>query len=266
LQASELKQNELDEELSLLREAAAEAGSIALSFFGREPGVWMKTGDSPVSEADIAVDEFLRNTLLAARPDYGWLSEETVDPVERRVARRTFVVDPIDGTRGFIAGSSRWCVSVAIVENGRPVAGVLECPADKVRYSAIKSGGAWKDGTALRVMPPLKAARIGGPQALVDLLPARAEGIERVSHIPSLAYRLAMVAEGQMDATFVKPYSHDWDLAASDLILAEAGGGLRNRLGLAPDYAGSDPSHGTLVAGSGPLLDELSAAIAGLDH
>ena len=117
------------EDLALLRDAAREAGIIAMRYFGNNPQVWMKGGTSPVSEADHAADAYLRDTLLSARPDYGWLSEETADNPVRLSARRTFVVDPIDGTRGFLEGLRSWCVSVAVVEDGRTLAGVLECPA-----------------------------------------------------------------------------------------------------------------------------------------
>jgi myo-inositol-1(or 4)-monophosphatase len=226
----------------------------------------MKTCDSPVSEADIAVDEYLRDALTSARPAYGWLSEETVQTGARAAAHRTFVVDPIDGTRAFIDGRSTWCVSIALVENGRPVAGVLDCPAKGERFQATLGGGAWKNGRALRIAPGGGAARIAGPKALVDLVAGREGGIERIAYIPSLAYRLAMAADGRIDATFVKPRSHDWDLAAADLILVEAGGGLRNRFGRAPVYARDDPRHGTLVAASGALLAEMTAVIEELDH
>ena len=118
-------------DLSLLVDTAREAGQIAMRFFKQSPEVWMKGGTSPVSEADYAVDAFLRQTLLSARPDHGWLSEETADGLARLSARRTFVVDPIDGTRGFLEGADRWCVSVAIVEAGRPIAGVLRVSGDE---------------------------------------------------------------------------------------------------------------------------------------
>src|SRR5688500_591670 len=100
-----------------------------MRYFKNKQEVWMKGGTSPVGEADYAVDKFLRETLIAARPHDGWLSEETVDSPARLSARRTFVVDPIDGTRAFIDGRSTWCVAVGVVEAGRPIAGVLDCPA-----------------------------------------------------------------------------------------------------------------------------------------
>jgi myo-inositol-1(or 4)-monophosphatase len=120
-----LMQPGLDADLDLLTRAALEAGQLAMTFFRRNPQAWAKLGGSPVTEADMAVDTLLRTGLLAERPDYGWLSEETADDLSRRERDTIFVVDPIDGTRGFIEGDDRWCVSVAVVHAGRPVVGAL---------------------------------------------------------------------------------------------------------------------------------------------
>ncbi|MET2827433.1 3'(2'),5'-bisphosphate nucleotidase CysQ [Mesorhizobium shangrilense] len=257
----------VDEDLLLLRDAAREAGVIALRYFGNNPQVWMKGGTSPVSEADHAADAYLRETLLAARPDYGWLSEETADDPARLSARRTFVVDPIDGTRGFLEGQRTWCVSVAVVENGRTLAGVLECPAMDETYWALPGEGAFKNGRRIGVRKPGQMAEIAGPKPMVDLMPADWQSrLKRAPYSPSLAYRLAMIADGTLDATFVKPNAHDWDIAAADLILREAGGRLLDRHGRAPLYGGEVIRHGALVAGSGELLDVMAGLIAGLDE
>ena len=121
-------------DLSLLEEAAREAGEIARSFWREDPQVWDKGGDDPVSEADLAVDEHLKARLLAARPDYGWVSEETEDDLARLDLARVFIVDPIDGTRSFVAGEKTWAHSLAIVENGRVTAacGYMPRPLEKV--------------------------------------------------------------------------------------------------------------------------------------
>lgn len=259
---NDLAQISLDQELELLIASAQRAGEIAMTFFRRDPDVWTKAGDSPVSEADIAVDAFLRETLLAARPGYGWLSEETAETVRADDDGRTFVVDPIDGTRAFIEGRKSWCVSVAIVEQGRPVAGVLDCPALSEIYSAASGQGAWMDGVALRVGPPSTPARLAGPRNLVDSLKPPAIDIRRMPYVPSLAYRIAMIAGRALDATFVRPNANDWDLAAADLILEEAGGQLLTFDGQVPRYLREDPRHGALLAGSGGLLSELAAAAA----
>ncbi|MET0599057.1 MAG: 3'(2'),5'-bisphosphate nucleotidase CysQ [Mesorhizobium sp.] len=250
-------------DLQLVRDAAAEAGRIAMGFFKRDQEVWLKGGQSPVSEADFAVDAFLRDTLTAARPDYGWLSEETADSPGRLAARRTFVVDPIDGTRAFLEGKSTWCVSVAVVEAGRPLVGVLECPARAETYQAELGCGAFRGGVRLRVSTPGEALAVAGPKPLIAATP---EGLRRrfrpVSYIPSLAYRLAMVASGALDATYVKPSAHDWDLAAADLLLGEAGGALFDRDGRLLRYAGPHSTHGALAAGHGELLRAMVGVIA----
>ncbi|RUW06144.1 3'(2'),5'-bisphosphate nucleotidase CysQ, partial [Mesorhizobium sp. M1A.F.Ca.IN.022.05.2.1] len=229
---------ETHEDLALLRDAAREAGTIAMRYFGQNPQVWMKGGTSPVSEADHAADAYLRETLLKARPNYGWLSEETADDHARLSARRTFVVDPIDGTRGFLDGLHSWCVSVAVVEDGRSLAGVLECPAKRETYWALPGEGAFLNGKRIQVRQLGDTVEIGGPKPLVERMPASWQArMRRVAYIPSLAYRLAMIANGKLDATFVKPNAHDWDIAAADLILREAGGALLDRTGKPPRYA-----------------------------
>jgi len=136
----------IEADLELVAAAARQAGEIALRYFRREPRHWTKDGNSPVTEADIASDRFLRQHLLEARPDYGWLSEETVDTPDRLGRRRVFIVDPIDGTRGFIEGSEDWCVSVAIVEDGVPRVGALAVPARGEWFEAHAGGGARLNG------------------------------------------------------------------------------------------------------------------------
>lgn len=253
-----------EEDLALLRDAAREAGRIAMGYFGKDPQVWIKEGTSPVSEADYAADRFLRETLLEARPGYGWLSEETADDLGRLKAPRTFVVDPIDGTRAFIAGNPVWCVSVAVVEQGRSLAGVLDCPARGEVFWATRGGGAFLDGRRLDVATTGSQPSIAGPKPLIDRLdPGLIARSRRVDYVPSLAYRLAMIADGRIDASFVKSDSHDWDLAAAALILEEAGGTLLDSGGDMPRFATERIRHGELVAGSGELLRKLFRVIAG---
>ena len=253
----------VDADLALLHDVASEAGAIAMGYFGKDPQVWMKAGASPVSEADYAADAYLREALLAARPGYGWLSEETADDLARLSARRTFVVDPIDGTRGFLQGLDTWCVSVAVVEDGRTIAGVLECPARQETYFALPGRGAFLNDSRIAVGRSQPQMAIAGPKTMVDRLPTHwRERLTRTPHIPSLAYRLAMVASGALDATFVKPDAHDWDIAAADLILREAGGELVDRTGRAPAYGGETIRHGALAAGSGELFAAMKAAIS----
>ncbi|GAB5507115.1 MAG: 3'(2'),5'-bisphosphate nucleotidase CysQ [Rhizobiaceae bacterium] len=251
------------DDLALIRAAAAEAGRIALRYFRKDPEVWMKGGTSPVSEADIAVDRFLRKTLGEERPSYGWLSEETVDTADRLSALRTFVVDPIDGTRAFVDGRDVWCVSIAVVENGRPLCGVLDCPARDEVYEASKDGAALKNSKPIKVRKPSGVPVVAGPRPLIrELERAFPAPFKHHPYVPSLAYRIAMLAEGLIDGSFVKANSHDWDLAAADLILEQAGGRICDVQGHDIVYASANPKLGILAAGSGALLDRMVKSIA----
>ena len=137
-------------DLDLLVGAARLAGARALDFFRKGPEVWWKNGGrSPVSAADFAANDILKTELLSARPNYGWLSEETDDDAGRLDCETVFVIDPIDGTRAFIAGKDIWCVSAAVVHRGRPVAGVLFAPSLDELFTASAEGSALKNGTPI---------------------------------------------------------------------------------------------------------------------
>jgi len=267
LQESNAETQTASADLDLIRDAASEAARIAMSFFCKTPEVWMKEGSSPVSEADYAVDRFLREELTKARPDYGWLSEETADSPGRLGAKRTFVVDPIDGTRAFLDRRKTWCVSIAVVEDGVPIAGVLDCPALEEIYWASETGPAYQNGRAISVRESLERPEVGGPKTIFNMLPdTLRDRVATTSYIPSLAYRIALLAGGNLDAALVKPNSHDWDLAAADLILRQAGGRVVDEYGRRLAYAGADVRHDMLVAGSGPLLSEILEALASRDR
>jgi myo-inositol-1(or 4)-monophosphatase len=237
------------DDLALLSAAAHRAGDIALGYFRRDPKVWQKANASPVSEADLAVDRHLRETLLEARPDYGWLSEETEDNAGRLAAKRLFVVDPIDGTRGFLAGADDWTVSLAIVEAGRPTVAVLYQPVADRLHAARASGGAILDGRPLRVRDDAspREARVAGPAGLITRLRAAEPSLRPGGFIASLALRIAMVADGRLDIALAKAHAHDWDIAAADLILAEAGGTLTGVGGEAIVYNRPSAEHPALI-------------------
>jgi myo-inositol-1(or 4)-monophosphatase len=247
--------------MDLLRSAGAKAAAIAMSHFNTKLDVHWKDGLSPVTKADMEVDDYLKNTLLAARPGYGWLSEETADSPERLLARRTFVVDPIDGTRAFIAGKDVWCVSIAIVENSRSIAGYLNCPVRREEFTALPGGGARLNGGVMNRLEKQPLIRLSGAKPILAALPAAfAAQCAFQPNVPSLAYRIVMIAAGALDGTIVKPNSHDWDLAAAELILRECGGALVDLEGKAPLFATKNPAHGALVAASNPAMNSLLAA------
>lgn len=254
-------------DLALIADAAKEAGAVAFGFFNQSPEVWWKNDDrSPVSAADFAANKTLESILRKARPDYGWLSEETEDDADRLARETVFIIDPIDGTRAFLGGQKVWCVSVAVVHRGRPVAGVLYAPALEELYEAVEGGVALKNGVPFTVSAagPEEMSRLAiGEDLLKTFPPAFRERVRREKYIPSLAYRIAMVADGRLDGTFVKGNSHDWDLAAADLILACAGGRLVDLDGKPIVYNRAEVTHKVLCAAPAPRIDEFLAAFAG---
>lgn len=254
--------------LPALVAAAHRAGETALSAYrpGRRTSaaVESKEGGSPVTEADKAVDRLLRAELGALHPEAGWLSEESVDTPERLDRRDVFIVDPIDGTRAFMAGDPRWAVSIALVSEGRPVAGVLHLPALRRTYAAVAGQGATIDGGAARVSnAPLAGGRIAGPVPLIAQVTRDGFGMIAQPRIPSLAYRLALVGSGELEVGLASTNSHDWDIAAADLIVHEAGGRLTDLEGRPPRYNRPSPRHGVLAAAPADLHDELTARMRG---
>lgn len=217
----------------LLVAAAREAGEGARAFFRRggktSAAVQAKAGGSPVTEADLAADAFLKRRLGAAFPEAGWLSEETEDDVSRMGRRVLIVVDPIDGTRAFVDGDPRWAVSAALIVDGRPVAGVVHAPALEETYAAAHGAGAVLNGEPLSLArrpigEPYKAA---GPKPLLGAMAAALGAVVDVApFVPSLAYRMCMTASGALDFAVSRENSHDWDIAAADIVLQEAGGRL----------------------------------------
>jgi myo-inositol-1(or 4)-monophosphatase len=247
--------------------AAQSAGEMALGWF--RPGartsaeVATKAGGSPVTEADHAADALLKEKLRALDPSAGWLSEETVDTPERLACQRLFIVDPIDGTRAFMAGDPRWAVCVAWVVDGRPLMGVLHLPALQQTFTAVAGGGALRNGTPIHVSEAqsLNGARFAGPQPLLERFARTGTAISPQGKVPSLAYRIALVAEGQIEAGLASTNAHDWDIAAADLIVHEAGGFLGDRAGQRPLYNQPSPKHGILAAAPLRFRAEMTARL-----
>ncbi|MBB4522203.1 UNVERIFIED_ORG: myo-inositol-1(or 4)-monophosphatase [Rhizobium sophorae] len=263
---SDMEKARWQSDLTLIADAAKEAGAVAFGFFNQSPEVWWKNEDrSPVSAADFAANKTLETILRKARPDYGWLSEETDDDADRLSRETLFIVDPIDGTRAFLGGQKVWCVSVAVVHRGRPVAGVLYAPALEELYEAVEGGVALKNGVPFTVSAAgaEEMSRLAIGDDLLKTFPsAFRDRVTREKYIPSLAYRIAMVADGRLEGTFVKGNSHDWDLAAADLILVCAGGGLVDIEGQPIVYNRAEVNHKVLCAAPTRRLGEFLAAFA----
>jgi myo-inositol-1(or 4)-monophosphatase len=231
-----------------LAAAVREAGALALKSFKTPVRSWLKHGDSPVSEADIAVDALLRERLEAAGLGCGWLSEETEDDPARLAADLVWIVDPIDGTRAFLAGLPDWSVSVALAQAGRPILAAIHAPVSDELFLASAGGGATHNGRPIAATEgrSLEHARVAGPERrlarLADL------GIAPVPKVHSLALRIAWVAQGRLDVALAGANGHDWDLAAADLLVHEAGGALTTLAGEALVYNRPTPTHGALLA------------------
>jgi len=253
-------------DLALLRAAGAEASAIALRYFRRDPRSWAKEGGSPVSEADIAVDERLREGLLGERPDYGWLSEETADNPDRLSRERVFVVDPIDGTRAFLQGSREWTISLAVVSAGRPTVALLLAPALGIAFDAVTGGGAFRDGRRIAASreASLTKARFASSRRYAGAVPVR-DPDRKPRFVASLAYRIALVASGEMDVAIAKPNARDWDLAAADLLVHEAGAHLGPLAGGVLQYNARDTAHPTLVAANPALFGDVVDLINKVD-
>jgi len=248
-------------------EAARHAGEMAHAYF--HPGttthaeISHKAGGSPVTEADYLVDRFLKQRLETLLPEAGWLSEETEDSLARLSKNLVFVVDPIDGTRGFMSGRSAWAVAIALVEDGRPLFGIVHAPALGETYVAIKGAGARLNDKAIEVSK-IRAigaeARVAAPVFLAKQLHEAGLRFDLQPKISSLALRIAAVASGALDAGFASENSHDWDIAAADLILHEAGGRLASLDGCAIVYNRQDTRHGLLTAAPEQIHAEVNAA------
>jgi myo-inositol-1(or 4)-monophosphatase len=240
----------LAHDAALLRRTVRDAGALAQSLFRTELKNWTKGASSPVSEADIAVNDLLEERLRAATPDYGWLSEESADDEARLGKRLVWIVDPIDGTRAYLAHREDWCVSVALVEDASPVLAAVYAPVTDEFFFAARGQGATLNDRAMQATAgtELDFARVAGPKPLVQRLSASPDDITLHPRIGSLALRLCRVADGSLDAAFAGGQSRDWDLAAANLIVQEAGGRMTALSGDAIEYNRREVVHGILVA------------------
>jgi myo-inositol-1(or 4)-monophosphatase len=252
---------------TLLTEAVREAGAIALRYFGNEPRAWDKHPNDPVSEADLAVNQGLKARLLAARPHYGWLSEETEDDGERLKTRHVWIVDPIDGTRAFLQNKPEFAVSVALVEDGKPVLGAVYNPATEEFFDAVSGQGAALNGKAIFASKRKDFAGgrfLASPRTIARYRWREMAPNAEFAEVFSIAYRLAKVAAGMADAAISLAAKNDWDIAAADLVVREAGGLCTTKEGTGFLYNREIPRHPSVIATAPALhrqiLDMLRAA------
>ncbi len=245
-----------DREFELAEASVRHAGAIAKSYFKTDIESWDKGDNDPVTEADLEVDKYLRETLLAARPEFGWLSEETDDDPARLDRSHVWVVDPIDGTRAFVKGKPHFTICCALVVNEAPALGIVFNPITDEMYSAQLAGGAVLNGKPLTVSD---TAQVEGCRMLGDKPmfkhPAWAEPWPdmHVETRNSIALRMVMVATGSWDACLALNWKSDWDIAAADIIIREAGGTVTDHHGNPFQYNRKSTRHRSLLA-AGPAL------------
>lgn len=249
------------DDLALLVSAAQDAGEIAARHFGKGPKSWDKgSGQGPVSSADLEIDAMLRARLCAARAEYGWLSEESARMPAADSAARSFVVDPIDGTRAFLDGQTGFSHALAVVEQGVPVAAVVYLPLKGLLYTAAVGMGAHLNGTLLEVSASdtLHGARVlaARPQLAAEFWPGGVPQVARHFR-PSLAWRMALVAEGQFDAMLTLRPTWHWDIAAGALLVTEAGGVVSDGNGAPLRFDTVKPQASGVIAAGPDLHAEL---------
>ena len=246
-------------DLDLIREAAIAAGEMATAMRAAGLEQFVKSDGTPVTNADLAVDALLRSTLTAARPDYGWLSEETADDPARLSCARVFIVDPIDGTRAYIRDRPWWGVSIAVVENGDPNAGVVAAPDRTEVFEATLGGGASLNGKAIAASETLDlegAAMLADVQMMKHPAWPTPWPEMRMESRNAIAYRLCSVACGDFDAMLALSPKSEWDMAAGDLIAREAGCLVTDHRGRPLAYNQIKPTAPSLVC-AGPALHRL---------
>lgn len=245
-------------DLELLKRAAKQAGELAMGYFCKSIECWDKEPGHPVTEADLAVNNKLMEELRAARPDYGWLSEETSDTPDRLERERTFVIDPIDGTRAFMNGDPHFCVALAVLEGEKPVASVLYAPAFEELFEASLGGGAKMNAETIAVNErvDLEHGRLIAEPSMFRRpdWPVPWPALVHPDVKPnSTAYRMALVANGRWDGVMVLWHKWDWDVVAATLIVEEAGGKVSTHLGEPYVFNQKIAAQQSLIA-AGPLL------------
>ncbi|MBF0161272.1 MAG: 3'(2'),5'-bisphosphate nucleotidase CysQ [Magnetococcales bacterium] len=254
-------------DLLLMEEAARLAGAAIMRHFqlGEPLSAHLRLMDkghnNPLTQADLAADQCLRQTLLGNRPDYGWLSEEgTDDPVARMERQRVWIVDPMDGTKEFISGLPQFAVSIGLVERGSPVAACIFNPATRELFSAVRGGGAFCNGQRLQTS---RNASLQGARCLASRSETKRgewRSFAQALHITpmgSIAYKLALVASGRYDLTFTLTPKNEWDYCAGTLLLQEAGGRVSHKEGQPCLFNQKDPKVLSVLASNGPLHEPL---------
>jgi len=213
--------------------AATAAGEVIMQYYQSNYEVTDKSPNNPVTTADLAANEQIKKIITGTFPQDGWLSEESKDSPDRLNKDRVWIIDPIDGTLEFIEGLSQFSVSIALVESGSPVVGVLNNPATAELFVAVEGEGAYLNGERLNCLPCVNANQ-------TTLLVSRTEHrrrqleifepeVKELKYIGSVAYKLGKLASGAAHGYLTVQPKNEWDICAGDLIVRESGGVLWNK-------------------------------------
>ncbi|MCW0232446.1 MAG: 3'(2'),5'-bisphosphate nucleotidase CysQ [Ferrovibrio sp.] len=252
----------LRQDHALALAAAREAGEIALHFFRGDVKSWNKKPNDPVSEADIAVDTLLSERLSGARPDYGWLSEESgIRPGKGpNGGPAQWIIDPIDGTRAFLERKPEFTICIALMHDGQPVLAAIYNPASDEMFDATAGGGARLNGKPIQASghASLMEARFLASRRTFErhgwlARTAKADFAYR----NSIAYRMALVAAGRFDAAISLTEKSDWDVAAADLLVREAGGRVTTADGAPLVYGSAKHRHPSVIATGAYIFDDV---------
>ena len=222
----------MDNDLKLAINASLKAGEIIMQYYCDDYEIKEKGYHNPVTTADKEADSYLKSTLMSARPQYGWLSEETVDSKNRLNKEKVWIVDPLDGTKEFIEGVPQFVVSIALVEKGIPIIGVLHNPVTKETFHAAKGGGAYLDQGQYR-------CSIKDSTRDMVILNSRSETrrglwepykkhFKELRPIGSVAYKMGLTAIGKADIFATLRPKNEWDICAGTCLINEAGGKVVN--------------------------------------
>ena len=222
-----LSATELIEVQSRATETVIAAGETIMEFFMESYQVSEKSPDNPVTDADLAADRLLRERLSEILPQAGWLSEETIDDLERLKRPLTWIVDPLDGTKEFVLGIPEFSISVALVAHSQPVLGIVYNPVSAELYTCLKGSGVYLNEEPTQVSNKRDLAGMTVDASRSERKRGEFEPFEQLINVRtlgSIAYKLARVAAGQADATWSRGPKNEWDICAGTLLITEAGG------------------------------------------
>ena len=253
-------------DITVMEQAAIAAGKVIMQYFrdgqqvSNAADVRQKSPNNPLTKADLEADKLLRNMLLAAHPDYGWLSEETVDNADRLSKKRVWVVDPIDGTKEFITGIPQFAISIGLVEDGLPIAACVHNPAAEETFLAILGQGASCNHQPITTT---SNDQLSGASCLASRSETKRGDWDSFQHefklttMGSIAYKLSMVAAGKYDMTFTLTPKNEWDFCAGELLVREAGGKVTHKDGSHCTFNNKNSRVRSLLASNGKLHDSL---------